>query len=779
MASVGTESKAAALTPERAAAANKLKDDGNKAFSVNDFKGAVSKFSAALEIDPSNEVFYSNRCAAYLNLKDHASYEKALVDAQKCVELKPEWGKGYARLGAAYVQLGKFEEAMTAITTGIAKEPKNPLLAEGLVNAQKAQKLAEEAEVKANDHVIGIDLGTTYCAVGVWKGDKVVMIPNDRGSLTTPSWVAFTSTGKRLVGQAAKAQVAGNPKNTIYDVKRFIGQRFSDAGVSTDVSHYAYTVKPNSDDKPMIEVDLGMHGKKQYAAEEISAMVLAYLKKISEDYLKVPVTKAVITVPAYFNDSQRAATKAAGRIAGLDVLRIINEPTAAALSYGLDLKMSKKGKKNVMIFDLGGGTFDVSLLQIESGVFEVKSTGGDTRLGGEDFDLSVAKFLVKEAATSGVPDFSEDQRAMKRLGQAVEAAKRELSSGQVANILVENIVEQKDEAGKKKAYDFKYTLDRKQFEKLNESFFVRCLDTVKRVLKDGKTKPEEVDDIVLVGGSTRIPKMQEMLQQFFNGRDLCRALNPDEAVAFGAAVQGAILNGKRNKQTENLLLRDVTPLSLGIETVGNVMSVIIPRNTPIPVSKTQTYSTTENFQTSVDVVVFEGERMKSDENHELGQFTINGIERAKKGEAKVDVTFSIDSNGMLLVEAVDQKTGARAEITIAGQNRASDSDIERMMKDAETFRKEDEARVKKMESINELETLLNDISELMLSDPTADVAELDKLQSETMQWLDDHREEASAGEVALKKRAVSSAITRFQRQQDSNMSNKNGRRRRA
>jgi L1 cell adhesion molecule like protein len=555
-------------------------------------------------------------------------------------------------------------------------------------------------------------------------------------------------------------------------VKRFIGQRFEDEGVEQDIARLTYEVIPHNPnaakgDKgtPMIKADLGMHGTKIFAPEEISAMVLAYLKRTAEVFLKKTVTKAVITVPAYFNDSQRAATKAAGKIAGLDVLRIINEPTAAALSYGLDRRHKDKPAK-VLIFDLGGGTFDVSVLTIEGGVTEVKATGGDTRLGGEDFDLSVTKFLMAEAVASGMPDCSADTRVMRRLQNAAEQAKRQLSQTQEAQVHVESLftIDKKGKGGQPKMADFTYTLTRAKFESLNNVFFVKCLETVKRVLKDAKLKPNEIDDIVLVGGSTRIPKMQEMLQEYFNGKELCRALNPDEAVAYGAAVQGAILNGARSKALDNSLLMDVTPLSLGIETTGRVMSVIIPRNTAIPCVKTQCYTTEENYQTEIDVCVYEGERTRTDQNNLLGKFSISGIEKAKRGVPKVDVSFALDSNGMLAVTAKDQTTGAEAHIQIQRSGRSSDAEVERMVAEAEKYRKEDEERVKKVEAINDLETLVSESRTIVaeLSDPRKGEA-IEKAADDAQAWLEAHGEDAKLSEIKLHRQKLSTVVARHTR----------------
>ena len=475
------------------------KNKGNTAFAAGRHSEAITSFSAAITLDPTNPVLYSNRSAAYtaLGKKEPHLLNKAVADAKMSVRLQPDFVKGYVRQGTALSMLKQYEEAVQCYATGLSKDPSSRLLLEGLQQAQKfvaekKQSVKDDGDVGADaegaagavagDVVIGIDLGTTYSCVGVWQGKGVTMIPNERGSLTSPSWVCFSDTGKRFVGQAAKNNAARFPSSTIFDVKRIIGQKFEDEGVSADIDRMPYRVVPSEPaaggggrgkGKPLIQIDMGMHGKKNFAPEEISAMVLAYLKKTAEVFLKKPVTKAVITVPAYFNDSQRSATKAAGKIAGLDVLRIINEPTAAALSYGLDRRHQDKSTK-VLIFDLGGGTFDVSVLAIEGGVTEVKATGGDTRLGGEDFDVNVTKFLVSEAVEKGMPDISSDARAMRRLQNAVEQAKRQLSQSSEADIHVEALftldVKQKGSANYK-TVDYDYKLSKAKFEQLNMVFF--------------------------------------------------------------------------------------------------------------------------------------------------------------------------------------------------------------------------------------------------------------------------------------------------------------------
>jgi len=761
----------AKASPENVEAANKLKELGNSLFAKNDHKGAIEKFSEALKLDPTSVALLSNRSAAYaaIGKEDPENYRLAEADGAECVKLMPDWSKGYVRQATALFYQQKYKEAVLIYAQGLARDPSSRLLADGLAAAQK--HLAESATDQEDmETVIGIDLGTTYSCVGVWQNNTVVMIPNDRGQITTPSYVNFTETGKRSVGSAAKNLAARYPATTIYDVKRFIGQRYEDEGVSQDVSRLTYAVvasEPNQQGggkgQPLIKVDMGMHGVKTFAPEEVSAMVLGYLKKTAETFLKKPVYKAVITVPAYFNDSQRAATKAAGRIAGLDVLRIINEPTAAALSYGLD-RMHKDKPAKVLIFDLGGGTFDVSVLAIDGGVTEVKATGGDTRLGGEDFDVAVTKFLMQEAVAAGMPDMSEDARVMRRLQTAAEGAKRQLSQSEEAPIHVESLFSIQKGKGQPKLLDFTYTLTRAKFESLNAAYFTKCLETVKKVLKDAKLKPSEIDDIVLVGGSTRIPKIQAMLQEQFGGKKLCRSLNPDEAVAYGAAVQGAILTGARSKATDNLLLLDVTPLSLGIETTGRVMSVIIPRNSPIPCVKTQTYTTEENYQTEIDVCVYEGERSRTDQNNLLGKFSISGIEKAKRGVPKIDVSFSLDSNGMLSVSAKDQTTGAEAHIQIQRSGRSSEAEVERMVAEAEKYRREDEERNKKVEAINDLETLISEARQIVGDLKDARKGEqLEQSIEEVENWVQQHGEEAKLTEIKLKRSKLSTAIAKVSR----------------
>ncbi|XP_048490841.1 heat shock 70 kDa protein 1-like [Beta vulgaris subsp. vulgaris] len=599
--------------------------------------------------------------------------------------------------------------------------------------------------------VIGIDLGTTYSCVAVWRHNRVEIIANDQGNRTTPSWVAFNDS-ERFIGEAALNQATRNPANTIFEAKRLIGRKFSEDSVQKDMKFWPFKVTAGTDsgkeDYPVIEVSYNGEHKK-FTPEEISSMILMKMKDTAEAFLGNTVKNAIVTVPAYFNDSQRQATKDAGTIAGLNVVRIINEPTAAAMAYGIDTNSTScnVGKKNVLVFDLGGGTFDVSLVAIEKGEFKVRAVSGDTHLGGGDFDNKLVSHFVDEFKKKHKKDISTNTRALAKLRLASERAKRVLSSNFQTTVEIDSLFDN---------IDFTSTITRARFEKLNMDFFSNCVDTVEECLEDAGMEKHDVDDVVLVGGSTRIPKVQQLLQDFFDGKELCKSINPDEAVAYGAAVHAAVLSGVGNS-TKDIVLVDITPLSLGIEVTDGKMSFVVPKNTIIPTKKNKTFfKTKKDNQTTVRFTVYEGERLRVKDNNFLDEFKLSELPPGPKGTIVFDVCFDLDVNGILTVSAQELSTGDRKQITITNHHgRFSEQEIKRMVAEAEMYKAQDEQQRKMMKAKNALENYANNMWDILHSYGKIKIGikEMKKMKetiNQTFQWLEENADNAEASEFEEK-----------------------------